>query len=151
VHLSAASLWVGALATMAVLLWTGAPELRREAFIRFSRLATALIALVLGAGVYLSIVRLPHLSDLWSTGYGRVLLVKVGLVCFALLWGAFHHFVVRPALDRADVGFLSRIGRSLVGESLVGMAVLLAAAVLVDSKPPALTPTTQPGAVARVP
>ena len=117
--------WIGALATMAALLWTGAPELRRTAFLRFSRLATVLIALVLGAGVYLSIVRLPRLADLWSTGYGQVLLVKVGLVCFALLWGAFHHFVVRPALDRADVGFLSRIGRSLVGESMVGVAVLL--------------------------
>ena len=63
--------------------------------------------------------------------------MKIGLVCFALLWGAFHHFVVRPALDRADDGFLSRIGRSLVGESLVGVAVLLVAAVLVDSRPPA--------------
>ncbi|HEY6962474.1 MAG TPA: CopD family protein [Gaiellaceae bacterium] len=152
VHLSAASLWVGALATMAALLWSGAPELRRIAFMRFSRLATVLIALVLGAGTYLAIVRLPHLADLWSTRYGVVLIVKVGLVCFALLWGAFHHFVVRPALDRADTGFLSRIGRSLVGESLVGMAVLLTAAVLVDSKPPArLTPTTQQGAAARVP
>jgi copper transport protein len=137
VHIGAASLWIGALAVMAALLWYGAPELRRDAFLRFSRLATVLIALVLGAGTYLSIVRLPHLSDLWSQGYGRVLLVKIGLVCLALVWGAFHHFVVRPALERADVGFLGRIGRSLAGESLVGVAVLLAAAVLVDSKPPA--------------
>jgi putative copper export protein len=136
VHLSAASLWIGALATMALLLWSGAPELRRTAFLRFSRLATVLIGLVLGAGVYLSIVRLPHLADLWATGYGRVLLVKLGLVCFALLWGAFHHFVVRPVLDRADGGFLARVGRSLVGESLVGTAVLLLAAILVDSRPP---------------
>ena len=45
--------------------------------------------------------------------------------------------MVGPALERADDGFLTRIGRSLAGESLVGMAVLLAAAVLVDSKPPA--------------
>jgi copper transport protein len=136
VHLSAASLWIGALATMALLLWSGAPELRRAAFMRFSRLATVLIALVLGAGVYLAIVRLPHVSDLWSTGYGRVLLVKIGLVGFALLWGAFHHFVVAPALERADAGFLGRIGRSLAGESMVGMAVLLVAAILVDSRPP---------------
>jgi copper transport protein len=136
VHLSAASLWIGALATMALLLWTGAPELRRAAFIRFSRLATVLIGLVLGAGVYLAIVRLPHLADLWSTGYGRVLLVKLSLVSFALVWGAFHHFVVRPALDRADGSFLARIGRSLAGESMVGTAVLLLAAILVDSRPP---------------
>ena len=52
------------------------------------------------------------------------------------LWGAFHHFVDRPALARADDGVLSRIGGSLAGESLVGVAVLLAAAVLVDSRPP---------------
>ena len=32
VHLSGASLWIGGLATMAVLLWFGAPELRRPAF-----------------------------------------------------------------------------------------------------------------------
>ena len=96
-------------------MWTGAPELRKAAFMRFSRLATVLIAVVLGAGVYLAIVRLPHVSDLWSSGYGRVLLVKIGLVSFALLWGAFHHFVVAPALERADTGFLGRIGRSLAG------------------------------------
>ena len=136
VHISAASLWIGALATMAALLWFGAPQLRREAFLRFARLATVLIVLVLSAGIYLSIVRLPHLHDLWTESYGQVLLVKIGLVCVALAWGAFHHFVVRPALDRADAGFLSRIGRSLVGESLVGITVLLVAAILVDSRPP---------------
>jgi copper transport protein len=136
VHIAAASLWIGGLGTLVGLVWYGAPALRRAAFLRFSRLATVLIALVLGAGTYLSIVRLPHLHDLWTQGYGQVLLVKIGLVCFALLWGAFHHFVVAPALERADAGFLTRIGRSLAGESLVGVAVLLVAAVLVDSKPP---------------
>ncbi|HUZ82933.1 MAG TPA: CopD family protein [Gaiellaceae bacterium] len=137
VHISAASLWVGALGTMAALLWFGAPQLRREAFARFSRLATVLIALVLTAGIYLSIARLPHLRDLWAESYGQVLLVKIGLVCVALAWGGFHHFAVRPAIDRADTGLLSRIGRSLIGESLVGIAVLLVAAILVDSRPPA--------------
>jgi copper transport protein len=137
VHIAAASVWIGGLATMVGLVWYGAPELRRQVFLNFSRMATVLIALVLGAGTYLSIVRLPHLHDLWTAGYGQVLLVKIGLVSFALLWGAFHHFVIAPALERADTGFLTRIGRSLAGESLVGIAVLLVAAVLVDSKPPA--------------
>ena len=52
------------------------------------------------------------------SGYGRVLLVKLGLVCVALAWGAFHHFFVRPALNRP--GVLSRLPRSLAGESAVG-------------------------------
>jgi copper transport protein len=146
VHIGAASVWIGGLATLVGLVWYGAPELRRQAFLNFSRMATVLIALVLAAGTYLSIVRLPHLHDLWTESYGRVLLIKIGLVCFALMWGAFHHFVVAPALERADTGFLTRLGRSLAGESLVGVAVLLVAAVLVDTKPPprpATAPTVQ--------
>jgi putative copper export protein len=106
-------------------------------FLRFSRLATVLVALVLAAGTYLGIVRLPHLHDLWTTGYGHVLIVKLALVALALAWGGFHHTIVRPRIERADNGSLGRVGRSLAGESLVGVAVLLLAAVLVDSRPPA--------------
>jgi copper transport protein len=136
VHLSAASLWIGGLLSLVLAVWFVAPELRRDAFRRFSRLATVLIAFVLAAGTYLGIVRLPHPSDLWTHDYGRVLLVKIGLVVVVLAWGAVHHFFVRPALDRASDGFLTRVGGSLAGESAVALAVLLVAAVLTDSKPP---------------
>ena len=149
VHIGAASLWIGGLVALVALTWYGAPELRGIAFRRFSELATVCIFLVLGAGIYLSVVRLPHLHDLWTTGYGRVLIVKVGLVCVALAWGAFHKFVIAPALARgASSGFLARVGRSLAGEALVGVAVLLVAAVLVDSRPPA-QPAPPPAAAAR--
>ena len=136
VHLSAVSLWIGGLAALVLALWPAAPALRREAFARFSRFATALVGLVLAAGTYLAIVRLPALHDLWREGYGRVLLVKLGLVVLVLGFGAVHHFVVRPALARGADGLLARVGRSVAGEAAVGLAVLLAAAVLTDSKPP---------------
>jgi copper transport protein len=138
-HLTAAALWVGGLVQLAFVVWPKAPALRRDAFLRFSRFASGLIAIVLGAGVYLSIVRLPQLSDLWTAGYGRVLLVKLGLVTLALTWGAVHHFIARSLRARnSRLGgpILARLPRSLAGESAVGMAILLAAAVLVDSKPP---------------
>jgi copper transport protein len=148
-HLSAAALWVGGLVQLAFVVWPQAPTLRRDAFLRFSRLASGLIAIVLGAGVYLSIVRLPQVSDLWTAGYGRVLLVKLALVSLALTWGALHHFVARPALERGDGGpVLARLPRSLAGESAVGMAILLAAAVLVDSQPPPRPAPQAPAAVA---
>jgi copper transport protein len=134
-HLAAASLWVGGLVQLAFVVWPLEPELRRRAFLRFSKLATLLIVVLLAAGTYLSILRLPHLSDLWTQGYGHVLLVKLGLVSLALLWGAAHHFLVRPRLERG-APLLAGLPRSLAGESAVGMAILLAAAVLVDSKPP---------------
>jgi copper transport protein len=131
-HLAAATLWVGGLVQLFAVVWPE-PELRRESFLRFSRLATVLVALLLAAGTYLSVLRFPHLHDLWRTGYGHVLLVKLALVALALLWGAAHRWVAAPRLARGGGG---RLRRSLVGESAVAMAVLLAAAVLVDSKPP---------------
>ena len=134
-HLSAAALWVGGLVQLAFVIWPLEPGLRRRAFLRFSRLATVLIVVLLGAGTYLSILRLPHLADLWNERYGQVLLVKLGLVSLALAWGAAHHFLVRPKLERGAPLFAG-LPRSLMGESAVGMAILLVAAVLVDSKPP---------------
>lgn len=150
VHLSAATVWVGGLVMLAACVFPLAPELRKASFLRFSKLATGLIALLLSAGIYLSIVRLPRLSDLWEASYGQVLLVKISLVCLALAWGAFHHFVARPALERgADTGFIRRLPRSLVGETAVGMAILLLAAILVNAKPPA-EPLPQPAQAAVV-
>jgi copper transport protein len=137
VHIGAASLWVGGLVAMIGVAWRGAPDLRGIAFRRFSELATVSIVLVLAGGIYLSFVRLPHFHDLWTAGYGQVLLVKIALVCAALAWGGVHKFFVAPAIERgASGGVMTRIGRSLAGEMLVGVAVLLVAAILVDSRPP---------------
>jgi copper transport protein len=136
VHVSAGSVWLGGLLTLAVAVWPVAPAIRREAFVRFSRLAPVLIGLVLAAGIYLALVRVPHLEDLWTQRYGVVLLLKISLVGTAVAWGGIHHFFVRPRLATAGDGLLSRVGRSIVGEGLVGVAVLLLAAILVDSKPP---------------
>src|SRR2546422_5967536 len=125
VHLSAASLWLGGLVQLALVVWPKAPELRRRAFLRFARLMPVLISLLLAAGIYLSVLRLPHVSDLWTQGYGRVLLVKLALVSVALAWGGLHHMVARPLVERDDRPVLPVLPRSLVGEAALGMAVLL--------------------------
>jgi copper transport protein len=143
-HLSAACLWIGGLVQLAVVVWPLLPDARRSAFLGFSRLATVCIGVLLLAGVYLSILRLPQLSDLWTTGYGHVLLVKIGLVAVALAWGGLHKLVAVPAV--AAGGVLPRLRASIVGESLVGMSVLLAAAVLVNAKPPVQQAPTPPSA-----
>jgi copper transport protein len=145
VHLSSAMLWIGGLVQLGLVVWPLAPELRRRAFLGFSRLATVLIGTLLLAGIYLSILRLPHLRDLWQTGYGHVLLVKLALVAVALAWGAAHKFLAAPRVTATN----GRLRRSLLGESMVGMAVLLVAAVLVDSQPPAQPTREVPRAVAR--
>jgi copper transport protein len=132
-HLVAASIWVGGVATLAFIVWPLAPTLRREAFLRFARLAAALVAVMVLAGAYLALVRLPQLSDLWTTEYGRFLLLKVAIVGVALTWGAAHHFLVRPRLEAGDD---VDVGPSLVGEATVAFAVLLSAAILSNLAPP---------------
>jgi copper transport protein len=149
-HLSAASLWIGGLIQLALVVWPLMPDLRRDAFLAFSRLATVCVGVLLLAGIYLAILRLPQLSDLWTTGYGEILLVKIGLVSVAFAWGGLHKLVVVPALARGSERALPRLRGSLLGESMVGMAVLLAAAVLVDAKPP-VQPAPTPPAASSVP
>ena len=134
VHLVTAMLWVGGVLTLAVVVWPLAPSLRRAAFLRFSRIAVVLVGLLVVAGTVVAIERLPALADLWETSYGRTLLLKIGLVLVALAWGGIHHTVVRPRLERGESP--SGVGRSLIGESTVAMAVLLVAAVLVNGAPP---------------
>jgi len=137
-HLVAATLWVGGLVALAFCVWPAAPQLRRAAFLGFSRIAVVLVGVLVLAGTYLSIARLPAVADLWETAYGRTLLVKLAIVGLALSWGAVHHFFVRPRVERGDA--LSGMRRSLLGESTVAIAVLLVAAVLVNAQPPAVEP-----------
>jgi hypothetical protein len=60
-------------------------------------------------------------------------------VSVALAWGGFHHMVVRP---RLEAGHTPRVRPSLVGETVVAMAVLLAAAVLTNVAPPPTEPAS---------
>jgi copper transport protein len=77
-----------------------AARARRAALLAFSRLATVCVGVLLLAGVYLAILRLPQLDDLWTTGYGRVLLVKIGLVALAFAWGGVHKLARCPVVAR---------------------------------------------------
>jgi copper transport protein len=137
VHLVGACLWVGGLVTLAFLVWPVAPELRRSAFLGFSRLAVGVIGAMVLAGGYLAIARLPELSDLWETDYGRLLLLKLAIVSLALAWGGFHHTFVRP---RLEAGVVPRVRPSLIGETTVAIVVLLAAAALTNATPPPVEP-----------
>ncbi len=132
-HLVAASVWVGGVAALAFLVWPLAPSLHRTAFLGFARLAAALVAVMVLAGAYLALLRLPDVNDLWTTQYGRFLLLKAAIVGLALVWGAVHHFVVRPRLEAGDE---PDVGPSLMGEAAVAFAVLLAAAILTNVAPP---------------
>jgi putative copper export protein len=145
-HLVAASIWVGGVAALALLVWPAAPALRRRAFVGFSRLAVGVVGVMVLGGAYLAVERLPATSDLWETGYGQLLLLKLVVVAAALSWGAVHHVVVRPRIEAGARS--SRVRPSLLGEAAVALAVLLAAAVLTNASPPPADTAAEPVAAA---
>ena len=84
-HVAAASLWVGGLGAILVLLGRRR-ELLARALPRFSTLAGACLAVVTISGLLTAQVRLGSWSALFLTGYGALVIAKVGaLVLLGLL------------------------------------------------------------------
>jgi putative copper resistance protein D len=84
-HVASASLWVGGLGAILVLLGRRR-ELLQSALPRFSTLAGACLAVVTVSGVLTAQVRLGSWAALFLTGYGALVIAKAGaLVLLGLL------------------------------------------------------------------
>ncbi|WP_046583739.1 copper resistance protein CopC [Streptomyces mangrovisoli] len=82
VHLLAVAAWLGGLVTLLVALYRAPAEAPIEAAAvrRFSRLAFGSVLALIATGTYQSWRQLGSWSALVDTSYGRLLLVKIGLV-----------------------------------------------------------------------
>lgn len=78
-HLLAVATWLGGLAALLVALYR-TPDVTADAVRRFSRIAFCGVLVVVATGIYQSWRQLGSWSALTDTGYGQLLLVKVGLV-----------------------------------------------------------------------
>ncbi|WP_329396193.1 copper resistance protein CopC [Streptomyces lydicus] len=78
-HLLAVAAWLGGLAALLVSLYWG-PPVERTAVRRFSRIAFGSVVVLAATGVYQSWRQVGTWSALTGTAYGRLLLLKVGLV-----------------------------------------------------------------------
>jgi copper transport protein len=148
VHLVAGSLWIGGLAGLLVLL-AFAGERRAEVLAtsvpRFSKLAIASVLAVIASGVGASILHLPTLATLWQTSYGKAILVKVGLLCVALVLGGLNFARTSPRLVAAHKRKDAELGasgagllrRNVTGEVLIVAGIVAAAMVLSSLPPPA--------------
>ncbi|WP_431953323.1 copper resistance CopC/CopD family protein [Actinacidiphila sp. bgisy167] len=79
VHLLAMAVWLGGLTALLTAL-RGGQRVERAAVRRFSRIAFGAVVTLVVTGVYQSWRQLGSWDALVSTGYGRLLMVKVGLV-----------------------------------------------------------------------
>jgi copper transport protein len=137
VHLAAAAIWVGALVTttLAVLAWRREPAAVRWVLSGYMRLALWTVVVVIGTGVVSALVLLP-LSDVFSTNYGRVLLVKLGLVTTATGLA-----LTARSIQRSEA-HIPKLASVIRGESLILVAVLALSATLVSTAP--VTVAVQP-------
>jgi copper transport protein len=135
-HLASGAVWLGGIGLI-VLVWRSA--LRGRAVLEhvvapFGRVALPAFVLVSATGVVSLITQLGHVEALWTTDYGRVLLVKICLVGVVALASSAHAWRLRPRLLRervSDEAVERRHWRLVRSEPIVGLAVVAAVAVLV--------------------
>ncbi len=149
-HSVATAAWIGGLLGLAVL---AVPAIGRLAeadrtrlaasvVVRFSALAMTAVAVLVVTGVYRALAEVP-IGDLADTGYGRALLVKLGLFALLLVGGAYNRMIVHPRLERtalgldpSDRGAAAALRVSVRAELAVAAALLVSVAVLISLAPP---------------
>ena len=138
-HVVAAGGWMGGLAC---LLFAGLPALHNHGGVAnadapglagmvgaFSRVARFAVALLLVTGAVKVWVHIGAVPDLWTTAWGRSLLVKGGVVAGVLALGFYNWRFVRPTLaDNLRPGLIR--GPALV-ELVLGVAAVAVTAYLV--------------------
>jgi copper transport protein len=139
-HVEAAALWTGGLATVvaALVLQHGSRwRLAATAIPRFSRLAVPSVAVLVIAGTVSGYLEVRALRGLWETSYGQLLLAKLALVTPILFLGAWNNRFAVPRL-RGELAsprerrlFVQRAGAELT----LMVAVVAVTAVLVEQPP----------------
>lgn len=150
-HALAAGAWIGALAGFLALLrsplqtTTAGAAAAHAALARFAGRGSAVVAILVLTGLANSwfLVGPDGVSDLWTTAYGRLLLLKLGLFGAMLALAAANRLRLTPRLG-ADLDrhaspaiALARLKHSLIWETGLGVTVLAVVAGLGTLPPPA--------------
>lgn len=124
-HVLAMSLWLGSFYPLLTTLKEAEAESNLK---RFSSWGVAIVVVLMGCGVWMGVVLLEDVTHLLSMPYGWVLLSKFGLVMVLLSLAAANKWILVPRYDRQPTG----IHRSIQGEIMVGLFILLTTAILAN-------------------
>ncbi len=131
-HVGAASVWAGGVLMLAATAFRRRQEPGAATGLAASFSVVAAIAVTIAgiAGIALSAIILDDVTELWSTPWGRIVILKVVVVSAAAAAGAYNHFVLLPALAERprDAETLEQLRATLVAEATaMGVAIVLTA------------------------
>ncbi|QPW49121.1 copper resistance CopC/CopD family protein [Bacillus toyonensis] len=135
-HLFAASLWVGGLSSIILLLRKEDDKWTKywDAIKRFSPWATGAVIVIVLTGLFNSTFFIPTIHSLFDTKYGLALLAKILLfVCMGIL-GIIHYVKGRI---RAQQG----LGATVKVEFIIGIIVFVIVAFMTNVQTPPMPPT----------
>lgn len=141
-HLSAGAIWLGGVVGLAMTLpaVAGRPADGARLLSRFSTLAGGLVAALVLAGVLLGWRIVGSWSDLFGETWGRLLLVKVGLVLVIVAIAAWNRFRLLPRVTGGVGHDERRTGAQLVRRAVLaeaaGLVAVLAVTGFLTQKPP---------------
>jgi copper resistance protein D len=130
-HLLGIAFWVGVLGPLRSL--SRRPESLESAAKlghRFGQAAAVVVPGLILAGLIMAWLLLGELWSLVSTGYGLMLLVKLGSVGVLLALAAANKLRFVPAMQAGDIQAAQRLARSVEVEAVVILVVLAATAAL---------------------
>jgi cytochrome c oxidase assembly factor CtaG/putative copper export protein len=135
VHVVAASLWVGGLVCLFWITTIRATN-AAGAVSRFSTLAAWCVAVIAVSGVISAAIRLGSWSELFTSGYGSLVLVKAAaLVTLAFLGWLHRHGTVRELGRAVDAPLDWRAFGKLAGIEVAIMAATIGVAVALSRTP----------------
>lgn len=149
-HVLAAALWAGSLASLLPGMWTEPAGRALATVERFSRLAAIVVlALVSGALVW-SAIEIRELANAWGTAYGRLALAKTGMLAALLVLAALNRFRWLPAWRRGEAAMRTRLRCSIAAELALIAGAVIVTAPLSETPPPAAAATARVFRTARV-
>jgi len=124
VHLVGVAFWVGALMPLLLVGRRGELEALAGTARRFGAIAVYVVVSLLFAGGLLLCTLLPHLTDLWTTDYGRLVCVKLLAVAALLSAAAWNKLRLTPRLQHHDRSAFVGLIRSIKVEVLLAALIL---------------------------
>ncbi len=124
VHLVGVAFWVGALMPLLLVGLDGDRGTLADVARRFGNIAVYGVAVLLFAGALLLSTLLSHVTQLWTTGYGRLVCAKLAVVGALLCAAAWNKLRLTPRLQCHDGPASVDLLRSIRFEMLLAALIL---------------------------